>query len=134
MKKKYQKREAETTLDADAIIAALREFPDGLSVHAVADYLQLNRPQQKNLTWLLNRLQGTGLLGRSGNDYRWVDSNRALVGTIRQRRRKNISFVPDDPTEAARGRIRIAPEEVAGAFDGDRVVVSVFRSRTSEDR
>ncbi len=134
MKKKYQKRETETALDADAIIAALREFPDGLSPKEVADHLTLNHSQQKNLTWLLNRLQGAGLLRRNGDDYRWADSNRVLIGTIRQRRRKNISFVPDDATEAARGRIRLAPEDTAGAFDGDRVVVSVFKSRTVEGR
>src|SRR5581483_929119 len=134
MKKRYHKREADTEPDADAIIAALREFPDGLSVKELADYLSLSRPQQKNLTRLLNRLQGTGLLRRYGNDFRWADSSRALVGTIRQRRRKNISLVPDDADEAARGRIRIAPEDGGEAFDGDRVVASVFRQRQGNDR
>ncbi|MFN7947805.1 MAG: VacB/RNase II family 3'-5' exoribonuclease [Blastocatellia bacterium] len=134
MKKKYKRKEAEATFEPDAVIAALREFPDGLSAKELSEYLNLNRAQQKQLTWILNRLQGAGLLRRYGNDFRWADSNRALIGTIRQRRRKIISFIPDDRAEAARGRIRIAPEEAAGTFDGDRVVISLFRHHRGDDR
>ena len=134
MKKKYKRKEAEATFEPDAVIAALREFPDGMSAKELAEYLDLNRAQQKQLTWILNRLQGAGLLRRYGNDFRWADSNRALIGTIRQRRRKMISFIPDDKAEAARGRIRIAPEEAAGTFDGDRVVISLFRHHRGDDR
>ncbi|HWQ33166.1 MAG TPA: ribonuclease R [Blastocatellia bacterium] len=134
MKKKYKRKEAEATFEPDAVIAALREFPDGMSAKELAEYLDLNRAQQKQLTWVLNRLQGAGLLRRYGNDFRWADSNRALIGTIRQRRRKMISFIPDDKAEAARGRIRIAPEEAAGTFDGDRVVISLFRHHRGADR
>ena len=126
MKKKYKRKEAEAAFEPDAVIAALREFPDGLSAQQLAEYLNLNRAQQKNLAWTLNRLQGAGLLRRYGNDFRWADSHRALIGTIRQRRRKTIIFIPDDKAEAAQGRIRIAPEEAAGTFDGDRVVISLF--------
>lgn len=134
MKKKYKRREAEATFEPDAVIAALREFSDGMSAKELSEYLNLNRAQQKQLTWILNRLQGAGLLRRYGNDFRWADSNRALIGTIRQRRRKMISFIPDDKAEAARGRIRIAPEEAAGTFDGDRVVISLFRHHRGDDR
>jgi ribonuclease R len=138
MTRRREKRERsaadETMPDAEAVITALHDFPDGLSAKELGDYLRLNRAQQKNLTWLLNRLQSAGVVRRDGNDFRRAESSRALIGTIRQRRRKNISFVPDDPVEAARGRIRIAPEDTAGAFDGDRVIVSLFRSRSGDDR
>jgi ribonuclease R len=134
MKKKYKRKEADAAFEPDTVIAALREFPDGMSAKELSEYLNLNRAQQKQLTWMLNRLQGAGVLRRYGNDFRWADSNRALIGTIRQRRRKIISFIPDDKQEAARGRIRIAPEEAAGIFDGDRVVISLFRHLRGEDR
>ncbi|MFN0122514.1 MAG: ribonuclease R [Blastocatellia bacterium] len=110
------------------MIRALLEFPDGLTPDELADYLGHNRTRAKQLKWLLNRLQGLGLLRRYGQTFRWTGSHRALLGTLRQRRRKNISFVPDDKTEAARGVIRIAPEETAGAYDGDRVVVTLLRT------
>jgi ribonuclease R len=124
----------EMFVDAEAVIHAVRQSADGLSAKDLTDELSLNRSQQKNLTWLLNRLQGTGLLRRHGNDFRWADSSRALVGMLRQRRRKNISFTPDDAEESARGRIRIAPEDAAGTFDGDRVIISLYRTRQDEPR
>lgn len=134
MKKKYKRREADGSLDIEAVIAALREFPDGLSAGELSDYLSLSRAQQKNLTWVLNRLQGAGFVRRYGNEFRQADSHRALTGTIRQRRKKHIHFIPDDPGAAARGRISIAAEDAAGTFDGDRVIVSLFRTRKGEDR
>jgi ribonuclease R len=138
MTSRREKRErnaaVETMPDAEAVITALHDFPDGLSAKELGDYLGLSRAQQKNLTWLLNRLQSAGVARRYGNEFRRADSNRALIGTIRQRRKKNISFVPDDPAEAARGRIRIAPEDTAGAFDGDRVIAGLFKSRLGDDR
>ena len=127
MSRRRESREPSAALDIDAVIAALREEPEGLSARDLADYLGLSRSEQKGLTDLLNRLQGAGLLRRYGNDFRWAHSRRALTGTLRQRRRKTINFIPDEAEERARGRLRVAPEETGGAFDGDRVVASVTR-------
>jgi len=112
-------------LDVDAVITTLREEPEGLSARDLAEHLDLGRSEQKQLTTLLNRLQGVGLLRRYGTEFRWSYSRRVLIGTLRQRRRKTIHLIPDEAEERARGRIRIAPEETGGAFDGDRVVASV---------
>jgi len=134
MGRQSQSGELAATLDAEAVIAALRESPEGLSAKDLADLLQLNRSGRKTLTSLLNRLQGAGLLRRDGQDFRWSHSRRALVGTIRQRRRKIINFIPDELEERARGPIRIQPEETGGAFDGDHVVVSLARQRRGRER
>lgn len=116
-----------TPLDLDAVFNALRHAPEGLSARDLADLLDLDRAEQKALKELLNRLQSVGLLRRYGQEFQWSQTRRAHLGTIRQRRRKTISFVPDEATERARGRIRIAPEDLNGAFDGDRVLVSLAR-------
>src|SRR5262249_30062932 len=63
-----------------------------------------------------------------GNTFRWRPSNRVLEGSIRQRRRKIINFVPDALKERLKDRIRIPSEDSAGAYDGDRVIVSIARS------
>jgi ribonuclease R len=124
----------ETGLDADSIIAVLREQAEGLSAKELTAHFHLSRSQAKQLTTLLNRLQGVGLLRRYGQDFRWAPARRALVGTIRQRRRKIINFIPDDLEERLRGRIAIAPEDAGGAFDGDRVAASLARQRVGSGR
>ena len=48
-----------------------------------------------------------------------------MTGLIRQRRRKMINFIPDDVGQRVRGRIRVEPEDLNGAFDGDRVLATV---------
>ena len=114
--------------DVELLLNTIREHPDGLAVKDLADIFDLNRPAQKQLTRLLNNLQGTGILRRHGNAYRWANSNRVFIGTIRQRRRKNITFIPEDQHERAGGKLMVQPEEVNGAFDGDRVIAYVMRS------
>ncbi len=118
-------REATSSIDGDAVISALKEEPDGLTAAQLVDLLDLGSNQRKNLTTLLGRLQSIGIARRSGNTFHWKPSNRILEGAIRQRRRKIINFVPDDLKERLKGRIRIPPEETAGAYDGDRVLVSI---------
>jgi ribonuclease R len=134
MSRQHENSQSAAPLNVDAVIAALREAPEGLSSAELADYFHLSRSEQKSLATLLNRLQGVGLLRRSGDDFRWAYSRRVLVGTIRQRRRKIIHFIPDEAQERGRGRIRIAPEETGGAFDGDRVVASLARQQTGGER
>ena len=114
-------------LDIDRVLEVLRAAPEGISAGDISEELNLGRTAQKELSKLLNRLQGTGLLRRNGQEFRLSPSGRVLVGTLRQRRRKTISFIPDDQTERSRGRIRIAPEDTGGAFDGDRVIVGLAR-------
>src|SRR6185503_19093890 len=114
-------------LDIDRVLEVLRAAPEGISAGDISEELNLGRTAQKELSKLLNRLQGTGLLRRNGQEFRLSPSGRVLVGTLRQRRRKTISFIPDDQPERSRGRIRIAPEDTGGAFDGDRVIVSLAR-------
>ena len=48
-----------------------------------------------------------------------------MTGLIRQRRRKMVNFIPDDVGQRVRGRIRVNPEDLNGAFDGDRVLATV---------
>ena len=134
IKHKHQANQVNQTaaiFDIDDVINAIREEEDGLSVSDLGDLLELNRTGQKAIAQLLSQLQGVGLVRRQGQDFRWADSNRALVGTIRQRRRKTIHFIPDEDYERARGRIRVAAEDLNGAFDGDRVVVSLGRTAFS---
>jgi ribonuclease R len=109
----------------DAVIEELRRAPEGLSAHDLADSLELNRAGQKSLKELLNRLESVGLLRRYGQNYRLSGSQKAMTGLIRQRRRKMINFIPDDPEQRVRGRIRVEPEDLNGAFDGDRVLATV---------
>ncbi|MCW5971373.1 MAG: ribonuclease R [Blastocatellales bacterium] len=114
-------------LDIDAVLAALREFPDGVTVRELAEALDINRSQEKSLTTLLNRLLSTGLLRRRGAAYQWAQTGRVFTGRLRQRRRKTIHIIPDEASERARGALRVAPEDANGAFDGDRVVASLHR-------
>ncbi|HKE05964.1 MAG TPA: RNB domain-containing ribonuclease, partial [Blastocatellia bacterium] len=109
----------------DAVIEELRRAPEGLSAHDLADLLELNRAGQKALKETLNRLESMGLLRRYGQNYRLSGSGRVMTGVIRQRRRKMINFIPDDAEQRVRGRIRVEPEDLNGAFDGDRVLASV---------
>jgi ribonuclease R len=109
----------------DAVIEELRLSPEGLSAHDLADSLELNRPGRKALKELLNRLESMGLLRRYGQNYRLSGSQKVMTGLIRQRRRKMINFIPDDVGQRVRGRIRVEPEDLNGAFDGDRVLATV---------
>jgi ribonuclease R len=109
----------------DAVIEELRRAPEGLSAQDLADLLELNRAGQKALKESLNRLESMGLLRRHGQNYRLTGSQKAMTGVIRQRRRKMINFIPDDVEQRVRGRIRVEPEDLNGAFDGDRVLASV---------
>jgi ribonuclease R len=103
-------------------------------VRDLAGIFGLSRAEQKTLKELLNRLQGIGLLRRDGQLFRSSNSPRALIGAIRQRRRKTINFIPDDPAERARGRIRVEAEDLNGAFDGDRVLVAISPQRRDNQR
>src|SRR5215510_2526552 len=109
----------------DAVIEELQRAPEGLSANDLADSLELNRAGQKALKETLNRLESMGLLRRYGQDYRLSGSQKAMIGVIRQRRRKMINFIPDNVEQRVRGRIRVEPEDLNGAFDGDRVLASV---------
>ncbi|MBL8207093.1 MAG: ribonuclease R [Blastocatellia bacterium] len=120
------------SMDVEQLIKAISEEPDGLTINELVDIYNFNRPAQKQLTRLLNNLQGTGILRRYGNAYRWADSNRVFIGTIRQRRRKSITFLPDDDHERSRGKLQVQPEDTNGAFDGDRVIAYVTRARGNE--
>ncbi len=126
-----QVNQTAAVFDIDAVINAIREDEDGLSVGDLADLFELNRSGQKAIAQLISQLQSVGLVSRHGQNFHWADSNRALIGTIRQRRRKTIHFIPDEDYERARGRIRVAAEDLSGAFDGDRVVVSLGRTASS---
>ncbi|MEP7337682.1 MAG: VacB/RNase II family 3'-5' exoribonuclease [Acidobacteriota bacterium] len=132
MSHKKQINQTAGVFDIDAVINAIREDEDGLSVGDLGDLLELNRNGQKAVAQLLSQLQAVGLVRRHGQNFRWADSSRALVGAIRQRRRKTIHFIPDEGYERARGRIRVAAEDLNGAFDGDRVVVSLGRTAFSK--
>ena len=121
-----RKKSKETdTSKIDAVIEELRRAPEGLSAGDLAELLELNRAGEKSLKELLNRLQGAGLLRRYGQSYRLSGSDKAMIGVIRQRRRKMINFIPEDVEQRVRGRIRVEPEDLNGAFDGDRVLASV---------
>ncbi len=124
MSERKQRGETDTA-KIDAVIEELRRAPEGLSAHDLADLLELNRAGQKALKELLNHLESMGLLRRYGQNYRLSGSQKAMTGVIRQRRRKMINFIPDDVEQRVRGRIRVEPEDLNGAFDGDRVVASV---------
>ncbi len=131
---KRQINQTKMGLDLDEVMEALRESPEGLSARDLAEMLSLNRVEQKQLKELLNRLQGVGLLRRQGQEFRLSGSRRAVIGRIRQRRKKSIRFIPDEPVERARGPIRIQPEDLNGAFDDDRVIVSFYRGAKERER
>src|SRR5262244_3859286 len=124
MNERKQIKETDTA-KIDAVIEELRRAPEGLSAHDLADLLELNRAGQKALKETINRLESMGLLRRYGQNYRLSGSQKAMTGVIRQRRRKMINFIPDDVEQRVRGRIRVEPEDLNGAFDGDRVLASV---------
>lgn len=134
MSRKKQINETGSQLDLEGILEALRESDEGLTAADLAGLFELNRSGQKALQQLLNRLEGTGLLRRRGQAFRWSQSGRALVGAIRQRRRKVISFLADEREDRARGRVRIEPEDLNGAFDGDRVIAVISASRRDGER
>src|SRR5262249_2031238 len=112
MRGRKQTNETNSILDIETILTALRESPEGLSARDLAERLKINRTGQKARPERLNLLKGTGLRRRYGKNYRWSHSNRALVGHIRQRRRKIIHFIPVEIEEQKRGRIRIEPEDL----------------------
>jgi ribonuclease R len=121
-----QKKSKETdATKIEAVIEELRRAPEGLSAGDLAELLELNRAGQKSLKELLNRLQGAGLLRRYGQNFRLSGSGKAMIGVIRQRRRKMISFIPDDVEQRVRGRVRVEAEDLNGAFDGDLVLAAV---------
>jgi ribonuclease R len=125
MSRRNQINQTAAVIDIDGVLEELREAPDGLSARDLTELLELNRTQQKALKELLDRLQGVGLLRRQGQEFRLSHSPKAMLGVIRQRRRKIIHFIPEEAEQRARGRIRIEPEDANGAFDGDRVVASL---------
>ncbi|HEU0185860.1 MAG TPA: VacB/RNase II family 3'-5' exoribonuclease [Blastocatellia bacterium] len=121
-----RKKSKETNAEKiEAVIEELRRAPEGLSVSDLAESFELDRAGQKSIKELLNSLQGAGLLRRYGQNYRLSDSDKTMIGVIRQRRRKMISFIPDDAKQRVRGRIRVEPEDLNGAFDGDLVLAGV---------
>ncbi len=132
MPKRPDRIENKPQVNVEELLTIIRENSDGLTVKELADIFDLNRPAQKQLTRLLNNLQGTGILKRFSNDYRWADSNRTFIGTLRQRRRKSITFIPDDEHERARGKIQVMAEDMNGAFDGDRVIAYLARTPKHE--
>jgi ribonuclease R len=134
MSKRNQINETNSILDLEAVIKALRETEEAMSANEIADMFGLNRGERKALTQLLARLQGVGLLRRSGQAFRWANSNRALIGRIRQRRRKQIHFIPEEIEERTRGRIKIEPEDIGGAFDGDLVIANISQTRRDRER
>ena len=115
-------------LNAQQLVALFQANPEGLSLTDLTHEFRLNRAAQKQLNKLLNQLQGIGLIKHQGSEFKWADNNRALIGTIRQSRAKNVRFIPDDENERLRGSIRVDVKETNGAFDGDRVAVYVYRS------
>ncbi len=134
MSRRKQVNQVSAALQVETVLEELRQAREGISARDLGEALYLNRTEQKALKELLNRLQGIGLLRRQGDEFRLSESRRALTGAIRQRRRKTISFVPDDATQRARGRIRVAPEDLNGAFDGDRVIASVSPHAKDNER
>ena len=134
MSRKRQTNQLAMPIDIDELIAAIREEPDGLTIREIGEIFELGRGEQKAVTLLLSQLQGAGLLRKYGQEFRWSESGRAMIGTIRRRRRKTINFIPDDPAQRTRGGIRIDSVDLNGAFDGDRVIVSLARKAGGKDR
>ncbi len=134
MSRRKQTKQTPAPVDISELLTELRQSPEGLSTRELTDIFGLNRAEQKTLKETLNRLQGAGLLRRDGEAFRLSNSRNAMIGAIRQRRRKTINFIPDDPAQRARGRVRVAPEDLNGAFDGDRVMVSVSPHARDNER
>ncbi len=134
MSRRHQLTVANAVIDLESILAELRQAPEGLSAQELGDLLEFNRAQLKALTSLLNRLASIGLLRRHGQDFVLANQPRALIGTIRQRRRKLIHFIPDDLAMRRLGRMRVELEEAGGAFDGDRVIATVSRPNARNER
>ena len=134
MSRRKDRQKKADVINIQALISAIREEPRGLSVPELAERLELDRHGQKSMTQLLKRLEGNGVLSRKGDDFRWSHLNRALTGLIRQRRRKNIIFIPDDPAERLRERIRIDSEDLNGAFNGDHVIAVLLRTGREQER
>lgn len=116
------------------VLSELRREPDGLSARELAGRLGLSRAAEKSLTRQLGELQATGMLRRTGQEYRLSESRQVQSGRIRQRRRKMIHFIPDDPREQTKGRIRVEAEDLRGAFDGDRVIARISKRDPDGDR
>ena len=134
MSRRKRINQTAASFDTDAVITALREADEGLSSHDLAEMFGLKRSGQRAILEFLNSLQGVGLLRRHGQEFSWSQSGRAMIGTIRQRRRKTIFFIPEDVQERKRGRIRVSPEDLNGAFDGDRVIAGLARTAKDKDR
>ncbi len=134
MSRRHQISVATAVIDLESVLAELRRAPEGLSAQDLGDLLELNRAEIKSLTSTLNRLASLGLLRRHGQEFVLAQQQRALIGTIRQRRRKLIYFIPDDLAMRRLGRMRVEVEEVGGAFDGDRVIASVSRPNARNER
>ncbi|NOT60274.1 MAG: ribonuclease R [Acidobacteria bacterium] len=134
MSRRHQISVANAVIDLESVLEELRQSPEGLSPHDLGDLLELNRAEIKSLTGTLNRLASLGLLRRHGQEFVIAQQQRALIGVIRQRRRKTIHFIPDDAAVRKLGRMRVELEEVGGAFDGDRVIASVSRPNAQNER
>lgn len=122
------------TFTVEEVIDELRREPTGLAASELARQLDLDRKEQRELARILGQLVGTGLLRRTGAEYQLNRGRRALLGRIRRRRRNMIWFVPDDPAERVKGRIRVEPEDLGGAFDGDKVVATISMRDRDGDR
>ena len=134
MSRRHQISVANAVINVEAVLAELRLAPEGLSARELGDLLEFNRAEIKALTQLLNQLQSIGLLRRYGQAFVYAQQKKALIGVIRQRRRKLIHFIPDDLAARRLGRIRVEPEETSGAFDGDKVIVTLSRPNNRNER
>lgn len=129
-----QTTESNLPFSIDDLLRELREEPEGLPAHELAGRFHLDREGRKRLTGMLGQLQGTGLLRRQGQDYQLSRNRQVQLGRIRQRRRKMIQFIPENSDERTKGRIKIEPEDLGGAFDGDRVIASISKPDREGDR
>src|SRR5262245_25561205 len=86
MSRRKQINQTAAAPEIGAVLEELRHAPEGISARDLAELLELNRTEQKVLKELLNRLQGVGLLRRHGQEFRLSESQRAMVGRVRQRR------------------------------------------------
>jgi ribonuclease R len=134
MSRRKDRNKKTNSLNIQAVISAIRKEPQGLSVAELAEIFELDRDGRRSITQLLKSLAGAGVLSRKGEEFRWSHLNHALTGLIRQRRRKNIFFIPDDTAERTRERIRIESEDLSGAFDGDHVIAVLLRTAREKER
>lgn len=107
------------------VLRRLEETQEGLSLEELLGEEAESEREERAIVQGLTRLQGIGLLRRVGARYLLARSKRVSTGLIRQRGRKRIFFVPDREEDRVGSPIRIAPEDLLGAYDGDRVVASV---------